>query len=231
MALTDGLVSYWSFDSDATDSVGSNNGTVNGATNTTGKINNGYDFDGTNDYITTPLSVNGVGEFSFSLWCKRDTTGVRHNLLRNYDGSSAQSLVIRFFSDDTIMFNTNDTGTWDNLASVSTFTSGVWYHCVFTYSASTNTKKIYVNNSEVASDTGSSLSGLANGSEVDIGAYDNYDQYNFNGIIDEVGYWTRALTSDEVSELYNSGNGLAYPFSGEPPETPEHNSIFYGVNF
>jgi len=36
---------------------------------------------------------------------------------------------------------------------------------------------------------------------------------DFDGLIDEVGIWSRALNSTEVSELYNSGSGLAYPFT------------------
>ena len=34
----------------------------------------------------------------------------------------------------------------------------------------------------------------------------------FNGQIDEVGVWDRALSSTEVFLLYNSGNGRSYPF-------------------
>lgn len=37
---------------------------------------------------------------------------------------------------------------------------------------------------------------------------------NFTGTIDEVGVWNRSLTSTDVSELYNSGNGLAYSTAG-----------------
>ena len=36
---------------------------------------------------------------------------------------------------------------------------------------------------------------------------------NMDGLIDEVGFWKRTLTSGERTQLYNSGNGLAYPFS------------------
>jgi len=32
----------------------------------------------------------------------------------------------------------------------------------------------------------------------------------FDGLLDEVGIWDKALTSTEVSDLYNSGNGLPY---------------------
>jgi hypothetical protein len=36
---------------------------------------------------------------------------------------------------------------------------------------------------------------------------------NLTGSIDEVGIWSRALSSTEVTALYNSGNGFQYPFS------------------
>ena len=42
--LATDIVSYWKFDGDATDSVGSNDITITGASNVTGKINNSYDF-------------------------------------------------------------------------------------------------------------------------------------------------------------------------------------------
>jgi hypothetical protein len=38
------------------------------------------------------------------------------------------------------------------------------------------------------------------------------DVGNFNGLIDELGIWKRVLTPSERSTLYNSGNGLTYPF-------------------
>ena len=44
------------------------------------------------------------------------------------------------------------------------------------------------------------------------------DHYNvFDGIIDELGIWNRALSADEVVWLYSAGAGLAYPFPLPPP--------------
>lgn len=37
-----------------------------------------------------------------------------------------------------------------------------------------------------------------------------------DGIMDEVGVWSRALTSNEIWTLYNNGNGITYPFTGSP---------------
>jgi hypothetical protein len=36
------------------------------------------------------------------------------------------------------------------------------------------------------------------------------DGENFDGVIDEIGIWDRALTASEVSTLYNGGVGLGY---------------------
>ena len=36
----------------------------------------------------------------------------------------------------------------------------------------------------------------------------------YNGLIDEVGVWSKALSDDEVADLYNSGDGLPYSLGG-----------------
>jgi hypothetical protein len=54
-----------------------------------------------------------------------------------------------------------------------------------------------------------SISSTNNG--FDIGDRSN-GSFPFNGSVDEFGIWKRALTSAEISSLYNSGNGLKYPF-------------------
>jgi len=43
-----------------------------------------------------------------------------------------------------------------------------------------------------------------------IGSHDDGAGTEWNGLIDEVAIWDRQLTSDERTELYNSGSGLTY---------------------
>lgn len=38
------------------------------------------------------------------------------------------------------------------------------------------------------------------------------DDVAYTGAIDEVGFWDRQLTGAEITQLYNSGTGLQYPF-------------------
>src|SRR6056297_1560628 len=74
--LTPSLVSYYSLQEtsgDVIDSHGTNDGTNNGATRgVTGKINNAFDFDGTNDYVDTNKDFT-TGDYSFSIWVNPDT--------------------------------------------------------------------------------------------------------------------------------------------------------------
>jgi len=44
-----------------------------------------------------------------------------------------------------------------------------------------------------------------------IGAIHGGGDY-MDGLVDEVGIWNKVLTSGEITDLYNSGSGLAYPF-------------------
>src|SRR3989338_6799822 len=68
--IATGLVSHWKMDetsgTTATDSVGTNTGTVTGATFTAGKINNGLSFNGTSNYVSVPRM--NYDEISISAW-------------------------------------------------------------------------------------------------------------------------------------------------------------------
>src|SRR6056297_231410 len=88
--LTPSLISYYELEEtsgDVIDSHGTNDGTNNGATRgATGKINNAFNFDGTDDTIDTGLDMNsfGSGSFSVSGWFKTGDTGDRRILVGNF---------------------------------------------------------------------------------------------------------------------------------------------------
>jgi hypothetical protein len=81
---------------------------------------------------------------------------------------------------------------------------------VVVFNTSSDSFDFYVDNSSAAETVfATGASGFTDGSEITIGSTGGTGQYT-DGIIDEVGIWEKALTSGEVSELYNSGSGLAY---------------------
>ena len=217
MALTTDLISYWKLDVDSStqdDSHGSNDGTVNGATYTaSGKINGAYSFDGINDYILTGLNMS-AGNTSISFWVYFNASGNDYCLNIGGDSSARHGWFIYWKSNDVFEFWTSNAS---GIPKIVTFATGAisksaWHHIVFTWDGSTTASnvKIYVDGS-VTSGSGNveTWEGLSDNDGLTIGR----TSVGINAILDEVGIWNRVLTSDEVTALYNSGDGLAYPFS------------------
>lgn len=192
MALTDNLVSYWKLDEssgNAVDSVGSNTLTNSNVTYATGKINNGAVFNSTSD---TLIGTSISNPLSFSFWY-------------NVTQGNSVTYLANASPDNTIQSKSSGF-TWqiyDGTSSrdfTTTVKNATWTHVVFVYNGTGYL--LYENGTYIETVTSNQIS------------FDKIGRSgsNINGTIDEVGIWNRALTSGEVTELYNSGVGLQYPF-------------------
>jgi hypothetical protein len=226
MALTDDLISYWKLDEssgNASDSVGSvtltNNNTVGYAT---GKINNCADFGSSNSNksltTTNKLGIDG-GEVSISAWVNCTTLPAnnsdRQHAVDNGNNTSKVHYgvgVIKTSDKVHLFWNRGRSGVVDNtVLSTITPDTGTWYHLVMTYDGTD--VRGYING-ELDKSVASSGNGSGNpGEGTTIGCYVSGSSEFFSGKVDEVGVWDRALSSSEVTALYNSGNGKQYPFS------------------
>jgi RHS repeat-associated protein len=196
---TNGLVSYYALEGGAFDDGVGNQGTVVNATLTIGKVRDAYLFSG-----SSYVKVNDSNSLDL-------TTGITISAWI-YPRSSTQSYVVEKQGAYMIQFvsGTNTTqggiyvgGTWTTLATSDAIHLNTWTHVVFTYNKSNAV--IYING--VSNGTGTSTSSIdTNNNPLWIGAKNSTDRTrDFNGSIDEVGVWNRALTSSEVSDLYNYG--------------------------
>ena len=86
----------------------------------------------------------------------------------------------------------------NDLDSAGAVTADEWAHLCFWCDADSNTRKIYVNGEEKANDAGKPLYKGTAGDTV-IGSWSTSGQ-KFNGIIDEVQVWDRALSEKEIKE-------------------------------
>jgi hypothetical protein len=224
MALTSGLVSYYSLQGNSNDAAGGgNNGTDTAITYSTGngKISQGAGFDGSTSYIGLgdPANLHNAN-LSTSFWFNStNTTGYQSILCK---GNSAAvpwvapyaTLLIRLdwpVNNIEVGLSNASTYTPNNWSSAPIATTGVWYHLVFTYDGTSGI--LYINGTSQGSLTYSTTLSY-NTQAWNIGADTSNAPpvENFAGAIDELGIWNRALTSAEVTSLYNSGAGLAYPF-------------------
>ncbi|MFA6109945.1 MAG: LamG domain-containing protein [Candidatus Latescibacterota bacterium] len=211
--LTNGLVGLWSFNgkdisgATAYDRSGQNNhGTLTGGvTKTIGKVGQALSFDGVDDYVNTvPASgLAGSATFTVSFWAKPVSTV-----------SNKMAVAIRNEQSNVTLFGIypadNVTGAgarvfWNNASIIDengVERAGSWHHYLFVSRSSTN-HELYVDGQSVG--TSAISRALPNPlSNITIGAWYPTNQH-FNGALDEVRIYNRALSATEVSSLYNLG--------------------------
>lgn len=220
MALIDNLVSYWKCDESSgtlADAHGSNNLTNNNSTAfTTGIINNGSNLvaASSNYFSITDASQSGLdfsGDMSISLWFKPSSNVTSEQGCICKYINAGQKAYRLYFDNGVINFQTSSDGTTGAQAQgTQSMSSGTWYHIVITKSGTTCV--MYVNGSPI-SVSGSVSSTIKNGTDnFYIGTRVASGDFA-NGVVDEIGMWSKTLDSTEVAALYNSGAGFAYPFT------------------
>lgn len=230
MALIDSLISYWKLDEasgSALDSHSSNNLTDTNTVGTaTGIINGGRDYEEANiEYhtITDNASLSFADEdFSISCWVRPESTPGSNQPFIVGKGASDWStsngdeyiLIMDGFNSnraDWIVTDNNFSGA--QATSVAGLSAATWYHIVAWHDSVANEIGLVINDGTPV--TTSYTFGCNNGtSNFTIGG-DKNGAFTWDGIIDEVGIWGKVLTSAEITELYNAGVGLAYPFTVE----------------
>jgi len=227
-ALVDNNGAYWTLDNVLIDSTGNGHTLSNyGATYIGGgKINGAYEFDGINDYMLTSYDVGVEDDFTYNLWLYDD--GV--SLGRVFDIYSGGTQYYRFHKDtaSTIKFISRDTANIQlDLNSVTISSSG-WESFTITRDSSANELKMYKNGVIVQTLT-DTRTGNFNAGNLVIGKNSAGSNSYYDGDIDEFSFWSRALDSTEILELYNGGVGNQYPYSIAPiisPITPTHTQIY-----
>jgi hypothetical protein len=216
MALTDNIVAYYKLDWNSNDSVGSNNGTDTSVSYVAGKIGNAGSYNGTSSKTVIPnstgLNITG-NQISFSFWINPTATQTNNWILFKGADNSQWVYSMWFFSgaDMKMCMRLNGSTTiWSGEVRSSWDVSlNTWTHIAGIYNWST--QKIYINWTEVWSQNYSaSLSSNTN----DLILWYYFSQsFDFQWLIDEVWIWSRALSSTEITQLYNGWAWLTYPFA------------------
>ncbi len=222
--VTDGLISYWSFDKadvagkTVKDVWGDNDGNMVGDPKiVSGKVGDALEFDGTDDYVEVPddESLEGLPSMTVSAWIykreghmtilgKRDLWGNGED--REYHLWTGPTNEIRFRifdeEDEQIGF----------LTDPDVLNLDEWTHIAVTWDGSENSEglEIYVNGIDTPftpNDAGQFDNMSSGPSSLDIGRRGDEKIY-FNGIMDEICIYDRALSEAEVKQNLNA-RGLA----------------------
>ena len=210
--IYNGILGWWKFNGDATDSSGNgNNGNVVGATLTIGQngsANGAYQLGETGMYINVGAGVGfpvtfatiGTGGFTYSLWVKRTGTSVNQWPVVMSSSNTHVYYGIRTFNfSDNIGFETGkppyDGAYWNSLA-VQMLTLNSWYHFSATYDGLAI--RSYVNGSLVNTFNSQPLNPTFGGL-----IFSNATQ-GWVGQVDDARIYNRALSTSEINQIYTA---------------------------
>ena len=236
--LNDGLVAYYPFNGNANDESGNNNnGIVHSATLTEDKFgtsNSAYKFDGIDDYIEIGdhPSLDGMSELTISVWIKPYFPSTAE-YYQNIIGKGYHEYILRYDGLD------ENGGTilgylWHDMAliTLNNVPASEWRHIVFTwYGGTTITRKIYADG--MLAKSAGPRPKPDEGGNVYIGCDYKINREFFNGIIDEIRIYNRALNEVEIKKLYSIYSPSAIDDTISPTITatfPNNNQIDISVD-
>ena len=219
---TNGLVGWWPFNGNANDESGNgNNGAVNGATLTTdrfGEVGNAYQFNAANANNIVMQAVNGSNALSLSYWVFSSITNNGVVAVQSNISNSSQNAFNSFFgvnnnNPSNLITGSHSGGACSSFGNTvmaaipSTQFLNAWQNITIVYYSSGNVD-LYINSQLAASQNGSSYSVCSLNNSLRIGGpWWNNDPCYFQGKIDDIGIWNRALNPCEIADLYNAQSG------------------------
>jgi hypothetical protein len=227
MALTDNIVAYYKCDetswTNLNDEVSTNDWTLTSASFTSwGKINYWLSisnwFDARTQYVSLPTAVDS-NNMTISFWTSRTASSSQRYMLP-YSYESVWQLWTRLtFGTSSTNYNHVQLALWSNTTAVVTASSVLlrnwtWQFWTITksLSGSTRTIELFLNWVSQWSNSANSTNYTPTWKYPTLWANAS-GWWWYAGKIDEVWIWSRVLSSSEITALYNSWNGLQYPFS------------------
>lgn len=223
MALIDTLVAYWKMDEASGVRYASHGGLhltdVNTVRSQAGRINLGtLHSDASQEYLkradTAALDLSGA--FSIAFWLKSiGSSGIDRGVIckgSSYSATLGYNVYMAGTGgpfDHKIQFSKGN----EYMIGTHQFNDNVWRYVVCRFNGG-SIMTIYVNNVLDGYDAAKSAAVGNSANELRIGArsYTLQGGSYLDGGVDEVAIWNREITVAEMTQLWNGGAGLAYPF-------------------
>jgi hypothetical protein len=205
---TNGLVAWYPFNGNTNDESGNgNNGTILGTLATAldrfGNLNSSYNFTGTG---CVKLPSLNLPSFTLNAWVKNTGTDLAI-ICKHYSASYVNSSYLLFGDPNKnnlpTIYNTSPTSVVTTTNSNLSWSDNKWHMITGTLSASNLTMyfdgilQTQISGGTSKATTFNTFIGAAYSSSGVI-TYQNF------GFIDDVGFWNRALTQNEVTTLFNA---------------------------
>ena len=215
---THGIVSYWTLDGNANDSVGTNNGTlVNAPSYVTGVFGDALDFNGTTQYVSVPDDASldfGTGNFSVNFWVKMNPAATAVEYLIGKDSTTAGwYLKVYRLAASYVYLWTHSGGTASykdaRVTSGDYLYDGNWHMLTIVKAGAAATDLyIYVDGIDRTSATHAASGGNPNVDNSSTlrygGSLDGSTSKYSDSTIDNVTIYNEVLTPSEILDFYNA---------------------------
>jgi len=203
-------IAYWPFDNSLLDeSQNNNNGTFQGGTAsyTTGHLEQAIELNGNDQYVNVGnhASLNQTGSLTLTAWINPDTFGQNDwGRIVDKGGDRATSTGFSFFLNGAlnslgyVVYGGNAVNADPNILSL-----GEWQHTAITYDETGQRLTFYVNGEQSGSAAYADSPADSTAYSLVIGIRDYDMQRDFDGSIDEVRIYARALSNEEIQSIYN----------------------------
>jgi len=184
-----------------------NNGTISGATYTSGY----FDFDGTDDRVTFASGQDVGGEITISFWVYPTLNSSINTFLSTKGSASASGYAFIAntwnTSDRKLLFEVANGSSADTVVSAdNVVVDNQWQNFVVTCVRSTGATVLYKNGSSIVTDT-LSVTNWGNTGTFEIGKFPSVNNYWYNGNMSIAQVYTAALTASEVAQNFNAIKG------------------------
>ena len=197
------LVAHWTGDSTAADATANgHDGSVSGATYTSGVFGNAFSFDGVDDQITVAANADLEPiEFSISMWVRAGLENHIRLLADSTHGSGSSGWAMQINAANNIGFAFGNGSSYPEVITASLLGDGNFHHYVATLDG-TN-MRMYVDSVAVGI-LAYSGTPLPSGGNIQIGNTSTISNRAFEGALDDIRIYNEALTQSQVTSLFNA---------------------------
>ena len=219
------LIAYWPFEegegTTISDVIGGFDGTAEGGSWVAGKVGSfAYQGSGGNSINCGAAPSPATQDLTLAWWMIDNHERWGTIMDKSVEGSRlGYNILVRPANEDSPLrfriggWQLTD-GPWPSecRVPVGAYNDGEWVHVACTYDSATDTASIYINgalpeNGDFNPKTGiAGEGGYCDGvNHLDTPLFIRGGEEGFNGVLDEVAIWDRALTADEVMSVFTSG--------------------------
>lgn len=222
--LNNGLGAYYKLDETSgglVDALGLYNGTNNGVVlGGAGIVNNSYNFTGTYPSYTNSSFHTSTNTWTIAGWFNTNQSGGQTDIIADDAGGGGWAILKA--SNQSLFYYTQGGTAPSNTYTNISVNDGKWH--LFIAIGNSTGKYLYMDNTLYVAQTGT-VTAPAQTYNMTFGKYPNGQNENYQGLLDEVGFWNVSLNDTQRSTLWNSGAGTTYPVGGSSvPSTISLNS-------